>query len=538
MKPFLLSVALALLACLSSGSWAADGEEGFTAILDKDHTDGWKHIGEGDMEVRDGVASTVSPKGDKGGMYYYEKKAFGDFILRLEFKIDTETSNSGILVRLPDPVVDYATAAAKGYEVDIFGSKTGTLVFPPDRVRPSIEQPLDPGVWNACEVTATGQLYTVTLKGQKVIEYTGSRALSGYIGLQTWKGEGEVHFRHVRIKELAPTPSPSPVVSSPPAPSKTQPAHPVSAGDLIHDHSASLVIVKGDEGSGSGFICKSGNASFLYTNIHVVADLLKPTFTRMDGGAALISSAVLAAGRDIACLQVKNPPEHPLEVSTDFNDSVRIGDEVVVLGNSGGGGVVTAIKGAIEGIGPDRIEVSAKFVPGNSGSPIIHLNTGKVIGIATYLTMRNEDPGKATAVNVRRFGYRVDNVPKWEGVDWNLLRQEADSVKQVQELTKDIFDFLRALRTRQAPNFATATLRQTATEWMRTLRSRQLNEQARRAVTENFLRGMQRIVVADVLAVEPRLRYTYFKDEMHEQHEVRKRLYDAFNPESVEWSPP
>jgi hypothetical protein len=313
---------------------------------------------------------------------------------------------------------------------------------------------------------------------------------------------------------------------------------PVSSGDLIHDHGAALIIVKGEEGAGSGFICKSGTSAFLYTNIHVVADLLKPTFTRMDGVAAVINSGVLAAGRDIACLQVKNPPDNPLEVSKDFNDSVRIGDEVVVLGNSGGGGVVTAIKGAIEGIGPDRIEVSAKFVPGNSGSPIIHVKTGKVIGIATYLTMRNEDPGKGATVNVRRFGYRVDNVPKWEGVDWNLLRQEADSVKQVQELTTDVFDFLRALRTKQPPNFATATLRQTATEWMKSLRSRQLNEEGRRAVTANFLRGMQRIVVADVLAVEPRLRYTYFRDEMREQHEVRKRLFDAFNPESVEWSPP
>ena len=171
-------------------------------ILDKDHTDGWKHIGEGDMVVREGVATTVSPTGEKGGLYWYGKTSFGDFILRLEFKMDTETSNSGIFVRFPDPQGNYAVAAEKGYEIDIYGSKTGTIVFLPNRLRPTVSVPLHPDEWNECEVAVIGQTYTVKLKGQKVIEYTGDRALTGYIGFQNWEGQGEVHFRNVRIEEL------------------------------------------------------------------------------------------------------------------------------------------------------------------------------------------------------------------------------------------------------------------------------------------------------------------------------------------------
>lgn len=53
-----------------------------------------------------------------------------------------------------------------------------------------------------------GQKYTVRLNGQVVNEYIGNRALSGYIGLQTWKGDGDVHFRKVRIKEFPATPGP------------------------------------------------------------------------------------------------------------------------------------------------------------------------------------------------------------------------------------------------------------------------------------------------------------------------------------------
>ena len=96
----------------------------------------------------------------------------------------------------------------------------------------------------------------------------------------------------------------------------------------------------------------------------------------------------VAAGPDIARMAVINPaPQHPLEVMTDFEANVHIGDEVAVLGNSGGGGVVTALKGKA-GIGPDRLEVSAEFRA--TVAVRSFMKTGKVIGIATYLTRRYE----------------------------------------------------------------------------------------------------------------------------------------------------
>lgn len=183
-------------------------DEGFASILDKDHTDGWKYIGDGEMVVREGVATTSSQKDPKSGVYWYQRRTFSDFTLKLEFSIDTKTSNSGILVRFPDPGNDYKVAGDKGYEIDIYGEKTGTIVFLPNRLRPTKIVPLLPGEWNECEVTAIGQKYTVKLNGQVVNDYTGNRALTGYIGLQTWKGEGDVRFRNVRIKELPPAAGP------------------------------------------------------------------------------------------------------------------------------------------------------------------------------------------------------------------------------------------------------------------------------------------------------------------------------------------
>ena len=162
------------------------------------------------------------------------------------------------------------------------------------------------------------------------------------------------------------------------------------SGDVLSIHNDAFVIMKGAEGSGSGFICHQGNQTWLFTNIHVIADIKQPTMTRLDNGTVTPGAAEAAVGEDIARFAIAQSPPHPLEAITEFESNVRIGDEVMVLGNSGGGGVVTQLKGTIVGIGPDRIEVSAEFIPGNSGSPIIHVKTGKVVGIATYLTKRRD----------------------------------------------------------------------------------------------------------------------------------------------------
>ena len=159
----------------------------------------------------------------------------------------------------------------------------------------------------------------------------------------------------------------------------------------MQGHGDSLVIVKGDEGSGSGFICNNRVNTLLYTNIHVIADIKQPVMTDLSGTPLVTGLADVAAGRDIARFALTKLPAKPLEIITEFESNVRIGDAVVVLGNSGGGGVVTKLPGEIVGIGPDRIEVSAEFIPGNSGSPIIHVKSGKVVGIATYLTRRSEE---------------------------------------------------------------------------------------------------------------------------------------------------
>ncbi len=65
-------------------------EDGYTPLLDATHDTGWKHAGAGEMRVERGVATTLTPKeSPHGGVFYYQKKRFSDFSVRLEFRVDS-----------------------------------------------------------------------------------------------------------------------------------------------------------------------------------------------------------------------------------------------------------------------------------------------------------------------------------------------------------------------------------------------------------------------------------------------------------------
>jgi len=310
---------------------------------------------------------------------------------------------------------------------------------------------------------------------------------------------------------------------------------------VMRTHNDAFVIVKGSNGSGSGFACRQGSQTWLFSNIHVVSEVKQPVITRLDGVTLKVGAAEVAAGPDIARMVLTTPPEHPLEMITEFEANVHIGDDVAVLGNSGGGGVVTSLRGKVVGIGPDRLEVSAEFIPGNSGSPIVHLKTGKVIGIATYLTRRYEQfssNGANGSVVVRRFGYRLDKVAGWEPVNWPQLYADADSLERVSKLTEDIYDFLDALKNDKSPNFATDTLRRPAQEWSAKVRTRNLSGTDRLNATQSFLNALRFIVRGDVADAKAHMRYTYFRNRLQEEEKVRDRMYQAFDSQLAKISSP
>lgn len=321
------------------------------------------------------------------------------------------------------------------------------------------------------------------------------------------------------------------------AAAKVPAAAPMAPGDLVQRHRDAFIVIKGGEGHGSGFLCQLGGKTWLLTNNHVMAGLQQPQFTQLNGTRVAVGGADSATGYDLMRLALTQPTSAPLEAISSLEANVQINDDVVVLGNTGGGGVVTSLEGKLLGIGPDRVEVSSEFIPGNSGSPIVHVKTGKVIGIATYLTKRYEEfagpvrGSKTGEVVVRRYGYRLDTVKQWEPVNWNVFHAEATQLQRISLLTGDVFDFLGALREKRDPQFSTETLRRPATEWFAKVGRNRLSEADRRSATQSFLASLRSMVRADVIAAESSLRYTFFRDELKKEREIRDRLYKSFDDE-------
>ena len=180
-----------------------------------------------------------------------------------------------------------------------------------------------------------------------------------------------------------------------------------------------LAIVQTERNSGSGFIVKDGDRCYLYTNEHIVRKAKnKPRAVTLDGIGLSLGAFELAKGRDLVRFEITNLSQG-LSVAMGQPDINR---EIVVFGNSDGIGVATALNGRIVGVGPNLIEVSAEFVQGNSGSPVL-FSDGSVVGIATFAIDTSESENwvkKDTRFNgVRRFALRLRNV-EWQTIEWNL----------------------------------------------------------------------------------------------------------------------
>jgi len=307
----------------------------------------------------------------------------------------------------------------------------------------------------------------------------------------------------------------------------------LSAAHLVQTYHDGLVFVTGTEGAGSGFVAAMGNGNFLVTNVHVAAGIPGAEFKKLDGAVIQGGSPSMAMGEDIFCMGLP-PGGTPLPVMTGVESNAAIGDDVVVLGNAEGEGVINAITGSIVGIGPNLVEVDAPFVPGNSGSPIIHLKTGKVIGVATY-TITNEydvtTNRKMAQPKIRRFGYRLDNVKQWQTVNWWTFRQQAAQMESVTELTDDLSNLLDDIVEHRGGitpgRHDNPTIKAGIDNWCEAQKGRRSRDE-RLAANETLLTYLKGACEADIDAAERQMNYDYFQRELTKQKQYRTAMAKEF----------
>jgi len=196
--------------------------------------------------------------------------------------------------------------------------------------------------------------------------------------------------------------------------------------------------------------------------------------------------------------------------------------------------VVKTLTGRIVGIGPNLVEVDAPIVPGNSGSPIIDLKTGNVVGVATYTVTRESDDlttkKKAPQVEVRRFGYRIDNVKGWQAVNWAAFDAQAALMDSITQRTDELESFFKNAGEYQG--VATADLPMNSAisgqikQWKSTRRPGESPDDVA-AAGANFLTFLKVDCESDLTAAQSRITYDYFRRELADQKRERDEMAKA-----------
>ncbi len=250
------------------------------------------------------------------------------------------------------------------------------------------------------------------------------------------------------------TPVPNNPVGSPPS-------TPAPAAKLSGEQSRAVVMIKGDNSEGTGFLVKTAEGPFVITNIHVISN--NPNLKVLANSGAIVKVLAIrgASDRDLAMLSIQDAGYSYLEASTEINKAVQVGDEVVTPGNSQGGEVVLSTGGKVLGIGPQRIEIDNPVYHGNSGGPVFHTKSGKVLGVVTEARKvdTSDEVDKASFANrnsaisssMRYFALRLDTVTDWIQVDWDRLQIETLFLDQFHQQSRMLDAFLSG-EDRDNPN--------------------------------------------------------------------------------------
>jgi len=292
----------------------------------------------------------------------------------------------------------------------------------------------------------------------------------------------------------------------------------------------SVVIIEGDQGAGSGFIAKMRDQFFIVTNQHVLSGNNKFTVTGVDGTKYPVNGALFGAkDSDVAIMKIPTA-ENFITVDDNSASDANIGDAVVVLGNAEGGGVATQTIGSLLGVGPKLVEVNAKFVQGNSGSPIIDRVTGKVLGLATFVrTFKSDELQTAADIpQMHWFGYRLDTIKDWEPLDWSRFSSEGQQLAKMNDLNNAFIKTIQQVQakseiqvTNATINKALSTYSQEVTNAMKAKNARDVNDARQRLWVR-----LVAVLDEDSSAIDSSKLYSFHADDLKQQMEIRKAIKD------------
>jgi hypothetical protein len=204
------TIAFALLALLTAQ------DEGWVSLFDGKSLDGWEpQNGTATYRVEDGCIVGKTTEGSPNS-FLATKKAYGDFELKFEVKVD-DALNSGVQIRSASKP-DYRNGVVHGPQVEIsidgnagfiFGESTKFGWLSENRTDEMARAAFKKGEWNRYRVLAEGKSIKTWVNDVPVADLVDEKTgmISGFIGLQVHgikKGTGpyEVRWRNLSVREI------------------------------------------------------------------------------------------------------------------------------------------------------------------------------------------------------------------------------------------------------------------------------------------------------------------------------------------------
>lgn len=205
---FVSVISLGLL--LAGRSDGGDPEAGFTALFDGKTLDGWN----GDLKtfrVENGAIVGGNLKSNiPRNEFLTHAKEFGDFELRLQFKVVGKGVNAGVQIRskrIPKhhEMIGYQADIGDGYWGALYDeSRRNKVLSRPDAKL--VDSILKRDDWNDYTIRCEGKRIQLWLNGKQTVDYTepdDAIERTGLIGLQIHGGPpSEAWYRNVRVKAI------------------------------------------------------------------------------------------------------------------------------------------------------------------------------------------------------------------------------------------------------------------------------------------------------------------------------------------------
>ncbi len=197
---------------IHSESVAADEnkEEGFQAVFDGTTLEGW----DGDAKVfrvDEGTIIGGQLKEKIPHNYFLStQEKYGDFELRLDFKLIGADTNAGVQLRsarIPDhhEMIGYQADLGQNYWGALYDeSRRNKILLAPDKEK--LAKVLKRDDWNSYRILCEGRHIQLWINDFQTVDYTEADEKieqSGLIAVQIHGGgPGEAHYRNIRIRKI------------------------------------------------------------------------------------------------------------------------------------------------------------------------------------------------------------------------------------------------------------------------------------------------------------------------------------------------